>query len=681
MGRKWGTSAILFSLVGLNWGITQAAEAPADTSVPVKAVVLYSSGVGFFEHTGTVNGDAETKLPFSSEQINDVLKSLVLEDSGGSVASVTYASQDPLAKTLQSFQIDLTGNPSLDQMLNQLRGSTVTVTLAGEQVSGTILGIEQHTKPDGNEKTYQVPFLNLVTSSGIRSIDMQEIRALLLDDQRLQEELNKALAAVAGARDKDKKPVTIHFKGQGDRRVDIGYVVQTPVWKTSYRLILDPKGGDRLQGWAIVENQTDNDWKDVDLTLVSGRPISFVEDLYQPRYITRPIVEPFAFASLIPRVYEGANSAMLSNAPAAAMQQEELGDAAKAPASLYLNGGIGGGGGGFGRKDFAASIISQASAGQLGDLFQYTIGHVSLPRQSSAMIPIVSDNVKVEQVSIYNSSVMPRNPLNGARLTNTTSKHLLAGPITVLNADSYAGDSQIEDLPPGQNRLLSYGIDLEMHVDAQGQNSTDDILAGKIVKGVLEMTHKIVNTTDYSASNQSDHDKALIIEDPVNSGWDWVNTPDPQEKTDTLYRFQMPVKAGKDAHLTVHKQLVQDQEFAILDGDFDTLITMSTNGVISPDVKNALIKAADFRHSIADAQSRLSDDKNRETAVVQDQSRIDETLRTIDRTTQLYARLLQKLNDQESQLEKLRNDEDTLSQKQMDLQNQLRDYLANLNVG
>src|SRR5688572_15149695 len=345
-------------------GAKPPATAPAGQAqqdVPVKVVVLFSSGVGYFEHFGTVKGDGSTELRFKTQQINDILKSLVLQDmDGGKVAAVTYPSQDPVAKTLRSFQVDITSNPSLAELLNQLRGAKVTVTAGTDEVAGVVVGVEKKQRPVGkgdDGKLAEVAVLNLLTEGGIRSVQLDEVRNLKIDDPQLREELQRALAALSQARDQDKKPVTVSFRGQGERRVRLGYVVEAPVWKTSYRLILsdekegaDPQGvergraaqpgpdggqlsrlarpgfdprandavvsatdaaeksplpGDgRLQGWAIIENQTDSDWSDVQLSLVSGRPISFIQDLYQPLYIPRPIVKPELYASLRPQTYD-----------------------------------------------------------------------------------------------------------------------------------------------------------------------------------------------------------------------------------------------------------------------------------------------------------------------------------------------------------------------------------------
>ena len=121
----------------------------------------------------------------------------------------------------------------------------------------------------------------------------------------LESEVKKALETLQLSHDTQKKAVSIQFAGEGKRRVKVGYVVESPIWKTSYRLVLDKKEKPFLQGWAIVENPTDEDWKDVRMALVSGRPISFQMDLYQPLYVPRPTVEPELFASLKPVTYNG----------------------------------------------------------------------------------------------------------------------------------------------------------------------------------------------------------------------------------------------------------------------------------------------------------------------------------------------------------------------------------------
>ncbi len=667
----------LFPVAGLRAAALPGMPASVGLSpisqVPVKKVVLFTSGVGYFEHDGTVLGAATTQLKFDNSQINDVLKSLVLEDMGGTVSTVTYASQDPLAKQLKSFGVDIADDPSLDQLLNQLRGAKVTIGMASEEITGTILGVEKRTKPAGDGKTIDVPVINVVTDSGIRSVELPDAQEVKLDDPTLQEELSKALGAVALARNEDRKPVTIHFEGTGVRDVRLGYVVESPVWRTSYRLVLGDGDDAKLQGWAVVENQTDNDWDDVQLSLVSGRPISFIEDMYQPLYVQRPTVQPQGIAEVTPPTYAEAiqqrELAMDSLEKASAMGGGAMsGDAmAAAPAGQMLNP--------------TQSVAPVASGEAVGELFQYNIDHVTMPRQSSAMIPIVAGSVKLERVSIYNPAVLARNPLYGGRLKNTSGKHLRGGPITVFDGGSYAGDGQIDDVPPGQDRLISYGVDQEMLIDTTTPDRTDETVTGKIVQGVLEVTHEYDASTIYEARNESDHEKTLLIEQPIEDGWDVVDSPKVAEKTDQLYRFEKKIGAGKTEKIAVREKHVEDQSFGILGGDVDAIVDFTHDGAIPGDVKDALNKAAEMKRGIADLQSRLATDQQKEQKIVSDQQRIDETLRTVDKNTPIYSRLLQKLDDQETQLEKLRGEEDDLTTKAAAAQKELEDYLGGLTVG
>ena len=148
--------------------------------------------------------------------------------------------------------------------------------------------------------------LNLWCADGMRSLKMPEVQRVRFLNAVMDSEFRKALETLALSHDTQKKTVSINFEGEGRRDVRVGYVVENPVWKTSYRLVLDPEKKPFLQGWAVVENPTDEDWKDVHMVLVSGRPISFRMDLYEPLYVPRPLVEPELFASLRPPTYSGA---------------------------------------------------------------------------------------------------------------------------------------------------------------------------------------------------------------------------------------------------------------------------------------------------------------------------------------------------------------------------------------
>ena len=204
------TRVVLLLIAFAPGGALLAQPARSTTDVPVSKVVLFSSGVGYFEHAGTVRGNGSTELRFKTSQINDILKSIMLQDQdGGRVGAITYPSQDPIAKTLKSFQVDITRNPTLGELLNQLRGARVTIQSHAEKVSGTILGVETRRKSVEKGDAVEVSVLNLLTGATIRAMELQSITNLSLDDPQLQDELTKALAALAQARDQDKRPVTL----------------------------------------------------------------------------------------------------------------------------------------------------------------------------------------------------------------------------------------------------------------------------------------------------------------------------------------------------------------------------------------------------------------------------------------------------------------------------------------
>lgn len=707
-----------------------APPAPADVArqadVPVRLVVLYSSGVGYFEHHGTVDGIAATELRFKTDQINDLLKSLVLQDlDKGQISTITYPSQDPLSKLLKSFQVDVSGNLSRADLLQQLRGAQVTCHLLdGKEIRGTVLGVEIEKVPTGEKGDLQeIPTLNLLNDQGATSVRLPAVQFVSFDDKRIQEELNKALAALVQARDQDKKAVVFQFVGEGKRRVKIGYVVEAPVWKTSYRLLLDNGKDEKpfIQGWAIVENQTDTDWNNVQLSLVSGRPISFVQDLYQPLYIPRPVVQPELFASLKPREYEeGMDKAKGLTVEAA---KQELGDVTNGAAGRqrFGGGGMGGtmGGGGGGRalrsnaygaagvtgnvereslarpmataspeavfdQLQAAGIASSASAVNLGDLFQYTVSiPVTLTRQKSAMLPIIADDIQAQRVSIYNATTLAKYPLNGAILTNSTGKHLLNGPITVFENGAYGGDARISDLPPGQQRLISYGIDLKVLADSTSVKQDQTIQAGKIAKGVLEIATKVVFTQEYKFENKSDKEKTIIVEHPFRANWTLVTPDKPMEKTDALYRFKLSTTASKSTALTVQEENTMRQTMAILPFDLNQLLFYARNGKISQPVRDALAKAATLKQALVETQRNMEQTRQKISETSAQQQNTRENMKAITPQPQAntyYNGLLKRLSDQDAQLDALQKTLDDLQQQHNNRQKELEDYLSDLNV-
>ncbi len=332
MRRSWLLACALgagFIVAGIAWlASTTGAQNPdngngngngngkkaVEGPLPIRHVVLFNSGVGYFQRDGEVEGNAQVELSFPTSDINDLLKSLVLQDlGGGKVSTVSYDSHDPIDKILRSFALDLNNNPTFGQLLNQARGEKIDLMVKGEKnqptkIQGTIVGMEVKRRPIGKEPVQVVDMetLNLAGPNGLQSVNMEDILGVRFLNATLENEFQRALKVLASSHDTQKKTVSLGFSGPGKRAVRVGYVVERPLWKTSYRLRIEPNGKIFMQGWAMVENTSDDDWNNVRMVLVSGRPISYQMNLYEPIYMPRPTVEPELFASLRPPVYGGA---------------------------------------------------------------------------------------------------------------------------------------------------------------------------------------------------------------------------------------------------------------------------------------------------------------------------------------------------------------------------------------
>jgi len=488
--------------------------------------------------------------------------------------------------------------------------------------------------------------------------------------------------------------------------VKVSYVVENPIWKTSYRLVLSKDGKPYLQGWAVVENPSDEDWNNVRMSLVSGRPISFQMDLYQPLYVPRPVVEPELFASLRPPTYnepmevakpaEGddeqkerkailrlddvrmgrfkettkkskaekdmAHFARQSLAESAA----KMGDAEAAPVNYF----------GLER----GAVASAATAANLGDFFQYVIDHpVSLPRQKSAMLPIVSTDVEGAKVSIYNEHTLAKHPLLGLRLKNTTGVHLMQGPITVFERDTYAGDSRIMDLQKGEERLVSYAVDLGTEVEPVAKNDPDRFTHVKIVKGIVFTTSKIRETKTYNVKNRSEQARVVLIEHPFRPDFK-LTSKEPKERARDVYRFEVEVSAGKSAKQEVVEERDLVNQIAITNLDDNTIKLIFNSTITSKPVVEALKKSQDMKFKMGETQRELAHARQQLTDIERDQTRIRANLKDTPATAAAYKKYLEKLDAQEGEIDKLTAKIKELQETENQQRRGYESYLANLTV-
>lgn len=699
-----------------------AAKPSTESTIPVRRITLYRSGVGYFERSGNVSGDEQIQLRFKTEQINDILKSMVLLDlDGGRIDSVSYASKEPLSKRLASFGINIADNPTAGQILERLRGTLVKLTTHEGEHTGTIMNVEKRPTvfqpaaggPAASTSVFELPWINLLTDKGVRSYDLTKVTGFEILDKQLADELNKALSTIAEYRADTSKTVDLRLSGTGSRRVMVGYVQESPVWKTSYRLVLpdkDPapreasKGSLVMQGWAIVENTTDNDWTDVQLALVSGRPVSFQMDLYEPLFTYRPTVPVPTIPGVMPRAYDGGVNTANRDRLAAESKRVELRSMARAGApgspapavaemSMPMDQSQGGAGGQSPFRDrdeyeavsgddlvnYAAQ--AQAGATEAGEVFQYEVKTpVTVERQRSAMIPIINANITGRRVSVFSAGDGRPNPMRGVELVNESDLQLLPGPIAVFDGAAYAGDAQINHISKGDKRLLAYSVDLDVNILTRPE-SQSTVRKLRIVDGLIVQTISTTQSMSYAIDNKdAKRARTIIIEQPRMDGWS-LTTPDkPAEETQDLHRFEVPVEAAKAATFSVVYERTDSQSMSVTSIDLPTIMSYHKNGKLSDGVLKAFQEISRRQSEINTLEREIAELDRQKTEIDSEQARIRENISKIDRSSQLYTRYMTKLTEQETQLEDLRERRKVTSAKAESLRNELNTYLGTLNV-
>ena len=709
-----------------------ASERRSGPSLPLSQIVLFNSGVGYFQREGSIDGDARVDLQFPASDVNDLLKSLVLQDLGqGKITAISYDGQEPIEHTLKTFAIDLTGNPTFGQLLNQTRGEKIEVTLqngngiATSTMTGTILGMEAQTEPGPRE----VHLLNLLGDEGLRSVPLNAIQRVRFLNAALDSELHRALAVLANAHNSLKKNVSIQFHGEGKRTVKVGYVVEAPMWKSSYRLVLDKADKSTLQGWAVIENTSDEDWKDVRLALVSSRPISFQMDLYQPLFVPRPVVESERFASLRPPEYQGPLANFQNNAAMPAGGLGMMGGAGMpAPAQALVQGGRQGGFQGnplntyqlsnnFGlanglnrltyeqlqqrrqarqqagdaakkmlgeaRTEFnpTESISAAALAETIGDPARYLIDHkVSLARQRSALLPLVNQEITAQRVSIFNDKVNGKFPLRGLKIKNATGQNLMQGPVPVYDGGSYAGDARLPDLQANEERLLSFAVDQAVEVKSEAKSEPDSLAMLRIVKGVLEETHRQRSMTKYLIKNRSGQERRLIVEHPINPDWKLVGEQKPAERTRDVYRFEWKAPSGKGLVREIAEERTYLKRVALLGMIPSTIELLVRSTVASPKLREEMKKVIESKNRLSDIQKDLTRLRSQFNDATQEQNRIRTSLEKVPANTPLHKRYLEKLDKLETEIETLQKQIKEEQEKEKKQEAELAKYLADLTV-
>lgn len=686
----------------------------AVNQLPIRRVSLYSNGVAYIERRGIVSGDAEINLSFKQSQVDDVLKSMVVLDLGqGRIGAVSYnSSAPPSAKMAEiPFSVDAESNGTnggIAGVLAQLQGAKVSVATANGAAVGAILTVEKRDIPgDKDRPARQSRFIVIAGENGeISSFDLAEVRSVKLLENGTVKDVNEFANATASARRRDAKTITVTSQGAGQREMIVSYTIAAPIWKTTYRVVLDQAGKPFFQGWAIVDNVSDEDWKNVKLSLVSGTPISFIQPIQQPFFRYRPVVPIPDDLRLTPQIYEEGNGEGVGSgngsgsSPGTVVTQREMQnlpvngrrtsnlvtvDATGAVSNSFLVDGVETTTVSDALRNNNSGVATAATGDEIGDLFEYKIEQpITVLRDRSALIPIVQTTMDGERVSIYNEAVRRDRPLGGMKLINTTALTFEGGSLTVLDGDAYAGEALMERLKPKEQRFISYALDLGTLVTVRQDSDSLPAKLVKILNGTFQVHYFRQERKTYTLQNQTDKPRVVYIEYPVRQGWELsADTPKPDVTTQRYYRFKVELPGLEKKEITVSEQQGLMDSYALTNLSRTDLELFLSRKYINAETKLRLEKLINLRIQINQIDAKLETFDDEVEKIEADQKRLRENIETLSKTPEaktLIARYIAKANDQETQLETMEKERKSLESDKQRLENELANEIRNFNL-
>lgn len=800
------------------------------SDLPIRRVILYSNGVAYIERRGLVRNHAEVSLSFKQSQVDDVLKSMVVIDLGkGRIGAVSYNSSEPASSRLSEIPFSISaateGNNGggLAGVLSQLQGARVVVTTASRTVTGSVLTVEaQHSQIDSAKPPVTTHRLVIASEGGaLAAFDLSEVRSVQLADEGSRRDLSEFAHAAASARRRDAKTIVVTSDGSGERELMVSYTIAAPIWKTTYRVLLDNSGKPFFQGWAIVDNVSDEDWNGIELSLVSGTPVSFIQPIQNPVYRYRPVIPMKGDLNLRPQTYEpgeegvsaaGSISGTVTDpnggvVPGATVtftnaDDEDVdvttnstgffqaslppgaytmkvsspgfkdlavngfnikagsrvtynarldvgsvsetvtvaasdGANSRTVAGLYaLQPGVAGEG--QRSRESLSNLIAnhdsgvraETTANDIGDLFEYHIDQpVTVPRDRSALIPILQTRMEGERVSIYRASADDNEdkpasrPMGGMLLKNTSKLTLEDGSLTVIDGDAYAGEALLQRLKPAEERLVSFALDLGTLINAHddGEERQPTFLV-RALNGVVEAHYYHTRKKVYTLVNQTDKPRVVYIEHPRAEADDWeliaggnqtlsatatkvsadadsdaddddadgaaVNAAENIShefltRTAQYYRFRVPLKPHEKIEFPVVErnekldsyQLTnftrRDLEFFIARKYIDEKTRAELEGIIA------------LKDKVANAEARLQAISKESAEINQDQQRLRENIKTLTSTAeakQLVTRYVAKADQQETRLDQLEQERRATVAERARLQLELESAIRRLTL-
>ena len=641
---------------------TSPAPPSADhtSSLPVTRVALYKNGVGFFEHTGRVTGDAAVTIDLTSGQLNDVLQSLTAIDlNGGRISGAGYNSTTPLDQQLKTLPLSLDDNPTASDFYSAIRGARVEVRSGAVSITGRLLSVEvRSSKPsDNSDTTVDRYFLTVVSDLGpeagtARTVELNSTTSVRLLDASLHNDVSRYLQLIDANRSQGLRHLTLSDRGTGTRELRVSYISEVPIWKSTYRILFTNSNATSqqatLQGWSVVDNTTGADWNNVQLSLIAGAPQSFIQPLSQPVYSRRPEIPIAQEAQLTPQTHDSSLEAMdkiTENGPPPPASPKM----ARAYGVAGMSGFAGGAPGGFvGSANETVSVSAAASpmavyeyaasasiapdihTDAFDDFFEYRINQpITIRKNESALVPILQAKVAADPVTLVSyANGRTSQPLRALWVTNNSGLTLDRGSFTIIEDGNFAGEGLLDPVHPDEKRLLSYAADQAVHVAVEYEKTSNRITLLQGSRGVLNIHRDELHEVTLVLHNAAPARRTVVSEVPVINGWKLdsvTNTsstdPKPVETTPTVYRFRNDLVSGDTARLHIASTRTGFTTYYLTRSDDNQLQFLLNTTGHNPALVAALQPILNARAKVGEAQIAVDQTRSKLESLRSDEDR------------------------------------------------------------
>lgn len=684
-------------------------EVKSMLKLKVKKVVMFKHGVSYYILGGNLKGSGKFELEFKTDEMNDVLKSLFVLDTSekGYISSISFDAALETSQLLSQISLNVPDDDSFSSVLTQIKGAKINFTIGtAKKMSGTVMGIEYREKFIKEEKIEEPLLITLNENNTISKIPFSEISSFEILNEDLQKDLKFFLDTVIAGKKKDTKYIVINCEsgGQDDvkRSIIVSYLQESPIWKTTYRLIMSKKQASEkkclLSGWCIIENITNIDWEEIELSLVAGMPVSFKYDFYHPIFIQRPVITPPKVLSAKPiEIEEGMEMEEYDKYKMEAAY--EMKEAAAPPAAMAMvsrgakkarKAAIAGGFGAMADDALLDKVRAQTSVQtkDLGELFEYNISKpVSLKRKHSALVPIVSEEIVAKKILLYNKIENDKNPNACLEITNNTNLTLERGPVTIIYDNNLAGEAIIPFLNKADTRLLNYAIEQAMLIDHE-QKSESKRVHKISFSGHYCYEYYYTNlTTTYKIKNKTDEEKELYLDHPKQSGYKILESPEEPEETPNYWRFKLKIEPKDAVSFTIKEQRENSSSYYLWNWTkediFKRVEFYIKQKFINEKLETLLKEIGELIGKVNDLQNKKENLINDREQMEDEQQRIRENISVLGQTSQenvLREKYVKKLTDQENKFEKISSEIKTMDKELESLNENISKKMDKLRV-